>query len=43
MSGPLIQVEGISRRFGGLRAVDRASFDVAEGSITGLIGPTGAG
>ena len=43
MSGPLLTVEGISRRFGGLRAVDRASFDVQEGSITGLIGPNGAG
>jgi ABC-type branched-subunit amino acid transport system ATPase component len=43
MSGPLLRVDGISRRFGGLRAVDRASFDVEAGSITGLIGPNGAG
>lgn len=43
MTRPLLTVEAISRRFGGLRAVDHASFDVQEGSITGLIGPNGAG
>jgi ABC-type branched-subunit amino acid transport system ATPase component len=43
MSGPLLEVRAISRRFGGLRAVDEASFDVEPGSITGLIGPNGAG
>jgi ABC-type branched-subunit amino acid transport system ATPase component len=43
MSSPLLIVEDISRRFGGLRAVDHASFEVREGSITGLIGPNGAG
>ena len=30
-------------RFGGVRAVDGATFDVEPGSITGLIGPNGAG
>ena len=39
----LLRVDGISRRFGGLQAVDRATFDVESGSITGLIGPNGAG
>ena len=34
---------GRRKSFGGLRAVDGASFDVAEGSITALIGPNGAG
>jgi ABC-type branched-subunit amino acid transport system ATPase component len=43
MTGPLLIVASISRRFGGIRAVDNASFDVQEGSITGLIGPNGAG
>ncbi|HEY3063295.1 MAG TPA: ABC transporter ATP-binding protein [Chloroflexota bacterium] len=43
MSTALLTVESISRRFGGIRAVDNASFDVQEGSITGLIGPNGAG
>ncbi|MBV9358266.1 MAG: ABC transporter ATP-binding protein [Chloroflexi bacterium] len=40
---PLLAVDGISRRFGGVQAVDHASFDVEAGSITGLIGPNGAG
>ena len=39
----LLEVEGVVRTFGGVRAVDGASFDVAEHSITGLIGPNGAG
>jgi branched-chain amino acid transport system ATP-binding protein len=43
MTAPLLVVDGISRQFGGVRAVDQASFDVAPGSITGLIGPNGAG
>jgi len=43
MSAPLLEVDSISRQFGGVRAVDRATFDVQEGSITGLIGPNGAG
>jgi branched-chain amino acid transport system ATP-binding protein len=36
-------VRGITKRFGGLVAVNDATLDVAEGSITGLIGPNGAG
>jgi ABC-type branched-subunit amino acid transport system ATPase component len=43
MSTSLLVVDGISRRFGGLQAVDRAAFEVEAGSITGLIGPNGAG
>jgi neutral amino acid transport system ATP-binding protein len=43
MSPPLLVVDGISRQFGGVRAVDHASFDVQPSSITGLIGPNGAG
>ena len=38
-----LEVRGLSKIFGGLRAVDGASLDVAEGSIAGLIGPNGAG
>jgi branched-chain amino acid transport system ATP-binding protein len=38
-----LQVEGLVRAFGGIRAVDGATFDVEPGSITGLIGPNGAG
>jgi branched-chain amino acid transport system ATP-binding protein len=40
---PLLSVSGLSKSFGGLRAVDNLSFDVEEGSITGVIGPNGAG
>jgi branched-chain amino acid transport system ATP-binding protein len=38
-----LAVRGVTKRFGGLVAVNDATFDVAEGSITGLIGPNGAG
>ena len=43
MSAPLLEVDAVTKRFGGLTAVDAASLDVTEGSITGLIGPNGAG
>jgi branched-chain amino acid transport system permease protein len=39
----LLEVKGLEKRFGGLRAVDGASFSVQEGSITALIGPNGSG
>jgi branched-chain amino acid transport system permease protein len=39
----LLEVEGLSKSFGGLRAVQDASFAVREGEILGLIGPNGAG
>jgi len=39
----LLSVEGVTRRFGGIVAVDNVSFDVAEREIVGLIGPNGAG
>jgi len=39
----ILRVEGLTKRFGGLRAVDGATFDVERGSITALIGPNGAG
>jgi neutral amino acid transport system ATP-binding protein len=39
----LLEVEGLSRSFGGLHAVREASFAVQEGSVTSLIGPNGAG
>ena len=40
---PLLEVKGLERRFGGVRAVDGANFVVPEGSITALIGPNGSG
>jgi branched-chain amino acid transport system ATP-binding protein len=39
----LLEVEGLTRFFGGLRAVGDLSFTVGEGEILGLIGPNGAG
>lgn len=39
----LLQVDGLSMRFGGLVAVDGVSFEVRLGEILGLIGPNGAG
>ncbi|HET7758770.1 MAG TPA: ATP-binding cassette domain-containing protein, partial [Gaiellaceae bacterium] len=39
----LLSVEHVSRRFGGVVAVDDVTLDVGEGEIVGLIGPNGAG
>jgi len=39
----LLSVQGAVKSFGGVRAVDGCTFDVAKGSITGLIGPNGSG
>jgi branched-chain amino acid transport system ATP-binding protein len=39
----MLEVVGVTKRFGGLTAVDQASLSVPEGGITGLIGPNGAG
>lgn len=40
---PVLQVENLHKSFGGIQAVDGATFDVEAGTITGLIGPNGAG
>jgi ABC-type branched-subunit amino acid transport system ATPase component len=42
-AAPLLSVEGLSRSFGGVRAVDDVSFHVQPGEVVGLIGPNGAG
>ena len=39
----MLQVSGLSKVFGGLRAVDDASLKVDQGRIVALIGPNGAG
>ena len=40
---PLLRVDGVSRNFGALRAVDDMSFEVGEGEALGILGPNGAG
>jgi branched-chain amino acid transport system ATP-binding protein len=43
VSAPLLEVEGLTKRFGGLTANEDVSFTLHEGEIMGLIGPNGAG
>lgn len=43
MSDPLLSVRGLTKRFGGLTAVDGLDFDLFPGEILGVIGPNGAG
>jgi len=43
MTGSLLEVANVARRFGELRAVDGVSLSVPPGKIVGLIGPNGAG
>ncbi len=38
-----LQVQGLSKSFGGLKAVDNVTFQVEQGEIIGLIGPNGSG
>jgi branched-chain amino acid transport system ATP-binding protein len=39
----VLQVEGVAKHFGGIRAVEDVSFEVHEGEILGIIGPNGCG
>ena len=43
MAPPLLRLEGVSKKFGGLAATRNVSFAVDEGEIVGIIGPNGAG
>ena len=40
---PILKVDGITKSFGGIQALDDVSFDVHEGEILGIIGPNGSG
>ena len=40
---PALSIRRLTKRFGGVVALDGCSFDVAQGTVTGLIGPNGAG
>src|SRR5262249_34711893 len=40
---PMIEVEGLTKRFGAFTAVDHVSFTVGKGSIFGFLGPNGSG
>ena len=42
-ASPILEVKGLSKSFGGVRAVDNVSFALRPGEIVGLIGPNGAG
>src|SRR5919199_2797266 len=39
----MLALAGVTKFFGGLKAVDRASFEVQKGELVGLIGPNGSG
>src|SRR5690606_38712620 len=39
----LLELSGVSKHFGGMKAVDDVSFTVRQGTVCGLIGPDGAG
>ena len=43
MSENILQVNNLSKYFGGLAAVSKCSLKIKEGSITGIIGPNGSG
>jgi branched-chain amino acid transport system ATP-binding protein len=43
MSAPILEVQGLGKRFGGLQALQEISFSLRRGEILGLIGPNGAG
>ena len=43
MTAALLEVDGLTKRFGGVTALDGCSFSVPEGTVTALVGPNGSG
>jgi branched-chain amino acid transport system ATP-binding protein len=43
MTMPILDIQGVTKRFGGLTAVNNVSFSVENGAIVSVIGPNGAG
>jgi ABC-type branched-subunit amino acid transport system ATPase component len=43
MTAPLLEVRALDKQFGGVRAVNGVSFDLAPGALLGVIGPNGSG
>ncbi len=43
MTAPILQIKGVTKRYGGLTANNDISFDVAQGEVLSVIGPNGAG
>ena len=43
MSDLMIEVEGLTKNYGAVRAVDKVSFNVRKGEVLGFLGPNGAG
>ena len=43
IGGPVMEMENITLRFGGVTAIQDISFDILEGEIRAIIGPNGAG
>jgi branched-chain amino acid transport system permease protein len=42
-AGPLLSLDGVTKRFGGITALDRVDLDIAAGELVGIIGPNGSG
>jgi ABC-type branched-subunit amino acid transport system ATPase component len=42
-AAPLLSIDGVGKRFGGVAALDRVSFRVEANTVAGLIGPNGSG
>lgn len=43
MSETIIKTEGLSKRYGGITAVDKLFLEIRKGEVFGLLGPNGAG